>query len=454
MRITEILLEYRRDITANNIGRGLIYSLRKDTGNIPTSVEQHRQQLRSMNDQRIDSAIKNPETQQAMTDLANKILAQIEAADPTKNKQYTERLARMYAGGNLKLEDINRHELLSLYHIAKQRGLIKGDDFNRYKSYNEFENAMTEKYAEIIRKAQEPQQQVDKGEAEEVYNDNNVRIIVPEDETAACYYGQGTRWCTASKNNNYFEGYNDDGPLYIMLPKKPKYPGEKYQLHFASNQFMDENDDSIPIYELLTDRFPETLKFFKKNVPDIENQVVFISDKELEHLFEQLRYYFIPKGIEAYHELKNNGTLNKSSYRDWFAEYNLLDNNGEIDWDKADKEIMNQFKNSVAYASNVDYLKSHILDKDHIDEWGNSSDHDLIENLEYYFLDQLGPPHYDDVDGEPEENRKNDVQYAIAHKLNKISDNLNLQKVNDRWTFVGPQNSNIKEHRNKKRIHR
>ena len=50
---------------------------------------------------------------------------------------------------------------------------------------------------------------------------------------AACYYGQGTRWCTAAtRGKNYFSEYHNESPLLIILPKEPQYPGEKYQLHF------------------------------------------------------------------------------------------------------------------------------------------------------------------------------------------------------------------------------
>jgi len=80
----------------------------------------------------------------------------------------------------------------------------------------------------------------DKGKALTLYDDANFRVIVPQDEPASCYYGQGSRWCTSgTKGNNMFNYYNSIAPILIVLPKHPNYPGEKYQLHFGVS--IDEN---------------------------------------------------------------------------------------------------------------------------------------------------------------------------------------------------------------------
>jgi len=83
----------------------------------------------------------------------------------------------------------------------------------------------------------------DKGNAEEIYQDQQVRVIVPYDQAAACYYGQGARWCTAAtKGKNYFNDYAENTPLLIVIPQQPQHPGEKYQLWF------DYSIGNIPVY--------------------------------------------------------------------------------------------------------------------------------------------------------------------------------------------------------------
>jgi hypothetical protein len=90
----------------------------------------------------------------------------------------------------------------------------------------------------------------------------NYIIVIPKTEEAACYYGAGTRWCTAAKGNNYFNHYNNQGPLYILISKQD--PSEKYQFHFESNQFMDSSDDSIDLAEFMSDN-QDVYEFFGRN---------------------------------------------------------------------------------------------------------------------------------------------------------------------------------------------
>ena len=290
MRITEILLEYRRDVTAKNFGVKLILAIARDGGHLPPLPTDH-ESLRGVTVDRLQKWIDYPGGSDQVTDLINAILGAIESKDPTQNKQYTQWLAKMYSNGGLKFEDINRHNLLGLYIIAKRRQMIKPEhtDVNRFKTYKDFENAIFPYDLTNKLQADDEKKVVNKGKSNEVYKDADVRIIVPEDEAAACYYGQGTKWCTASTEpgtDNMFDEYNSGGTLYIMLPKSPQYPGEKYQLYFTNYkldyQFMNEKDIPINLEELLKKRFPNSLKFFEKTVPDIKDMILFTPDEVLE----------------------------------------------------------------------------------------------------------------------------------------------------------------------------
>ena len=84
-----------------------------------------------------------------------------------------------------------------------------------------------------------------------IYDGKYINIIHPTTTAGSCYYGKGTRWCTsATQAENMFEYYNKKGPLYIIQPKKPERENEKYQLHFENEQFMDEKDEDIRLYDL------------------------------------------------------------------------------------------------------------------------------------------------------------------------------------------------------------
>jgi len=83
----------------------------------------------------------------------------------------------------------------------------------------------------------------------EKYDFPEWRVIVPKTEEAACYYGKGSKWCTAADNDNRFNQYNRQGKLWILINKSD--PSEKYQLHFESGQYMDERDREYDLKELL-----------------------------------------------------------------------------------------------------------------------------------------------------------------------------------------------------------
>jgi hypothetical protein len=80
-------------------------------------------------------------------------------------------------------------------------------------------------------------------ESEKVFENKDWIIVIPKTHRAACFYGKHTEWCTASKDSSgYFDEYSKQGPLYVNINKET---GDKYQFHFESGQFMDENDEQI-----------------------------------------------------------------------------------------------------------------------------------------------------------------------------------------------------------------
>jgi hypothetical protein len=55
--------------------------------------------------------------------------------------------------------------------------------------------------------------------------------------------------------------------LYIVLPKKPEHEGEKYQLHFASDFYANENDVGVKLTTLMN-RWPQLHKLFHDEYSD------------------------------------------------------------------------------------------------------------------------------------------------------------------------------------------
>ena len=244
MRAREYLVEYNRQKTEQNYGDKIVMIARRD----PTIPQQVRKEA-------------------DVAQLVDIVLSHLERADPTRNKEYTQGLAKLYATGGLKMEDATSTlaDYLTKFHKLKVKRMIPSprNDFLGYKHVGDFMSVVDE-YPDPDAK-----EETNRGQAKEVYNDAQVRVIQPEDRTAACYYGQGTRWCTAAKNNNMFDHYAEESPLYIIIPKKPKHPGEKYQIHFDSRQFMDENDRDANMDELV-DRYPQLGTLFHKEAEEYD----------------------------------------------------------------------------------------------------------------------------------------------------------------------------------------
>jgi len=334
MRAIEFLLEYNRQLTAQQVGDRIISAFSKDTSaeiaQLVPNLGELSNSLRTLSrasPEQIAGSI-TPEKRAAMINL---ILSAIETKDPTPNKAYTSWLAKMYAkaGGGLRIEDINRNDMIRLYDLAKKRRMIKPEhaDINRFKFYQDFEDTMENEYNNLDDVEQGKEQE--QGSASKVYEDGNVQVIVPHDEAASCRYGRGTRWCTAAtRGQNYFDQYNRQGKLYILIPKKPMYEGEKYQLHFQSNSFMDENDDSVSFRHIIK-RFPELIQFFLKNEPEIKNWILFTPDDILEPLITQIAEIAEDKMWEIVSEWEQNDDY---YYQQMQEEHG--DEDGEIDWDK------------------------------------------------------------------------------------------------------------------------
>tara|TARA_R100001594_G_scaffold136615_1_gene179078 strand:+ start:3970 stop:5484 length:1515 start_codon:yes stop_codon:yes gene_type:complete len=102
-------------------------------------------------------------------------------------------------------------------------------------------------YAEAepkIKAYQAEKKYMDAEEGTEVFRDDEEwKIYAIHNKGAACELGKGTEWCTAAPGLDYFEQYyEEEDPLFYFEHKES---GSRYQFHFGSEQFMDEDDWSV-----------------------------------------------------------------------------------------------------------------------------------------------------------------------------------------------------------------
>ena len=261
MRAKDFLIEYSREKTATVFGNKLIAALAKDKSYMiqQQGTEQGLGKARAFLDQKakVGSEI-TPEQRQYILDL---IMHVLENADPTQNKEYVQWLAKVYANQGVKIEDIlaRGSNALATYNEFKTKKVLPPEqrDIGRLTfSDLEYIAASTElRQALAAKEEQDAAKSMHKGDSTVYYDDSTIRVLIPNDQDAACFYGQGTRWCTAAQNNNMYKTYSKQGPLYIILPKKPTDANDKYQFHFESGQYMDASDNQIDL-DKIVERYP------------------------------------------------------------------------------------------------------------------------------------------------------------------------------------------------------
>jgi len=181
-------------------------------------------------------------------------------ADPSPNKKFVQWLIGLYLKGNLMLEDVykaNEYLQLFLKNVKKLPGPMR--DINRYKNINDLYDVI-EQYEEVQTQSEINLKLDQKMHGPEhvniIYNSPTMKVLQLKSKQAACYFGKNTKWCTAARNNNMYDTYAKQGPIFIVLVKKENV---RFQLHFESNQFMNEKDQSVDMMEL-GDKYPELKK--------------------------------------------------------------------------------------------------------------------------------------------------------------------------------------------------
>lgn len=233
-----------------------------------------------------------------------------------------------------------------------------------------------------------------KKEAKKIYEDDTWIVVVPQTEEAACFYGKGTRWCTAATGSeNYFDHYNEEGRLFININKNTK---RKFQFHFESEQFMDEDDEMIYPPDYLTDgilnfynNIPETLDIFAKhNIKNVGRNIwIIVWDDYIE-----TAKYFKKKDLVK-------EVFGENSYEVFELSYQQFDKYMLYDVDKENEAlIISKLKEKDLYDEELDLEENLNAENDDIcqsiamahnnareSNYHNSAVKDIISELKSYF---------------------------------------------------------------------
>jgi hypothetical protein len=195
----------------------------------------------------------NTRVNTAATELATKEreLNRLNGKLANPSDKYLVWIARMYASGQFKMEDVPRirQEIIT---FEKHKNEMQNKDLNSYKTLTDL-YAATDKFAEK-KDVEVKDEDKDDKDVEWLIRTPYFKALIPKSVAASCKYGSGTRWCTAATDShNYFDHYNKQGDLVIIIAKignaenEFKYgPQEgtwrKFQFHFDTHSFMDEQD--------------------------------------------------------------------------------------------------------------------------------------------------------------------------------------------------------------------
>jgi len=124
-------------------------------------------------------------------------------------------------------------------------------DINQYESIDQLRDVISTHTNRDRRSVQ------DNDGAIKIYEDDNFVIVSPTSHEGSCYYGAGTKWCTATRDSSkHFDGYNERGKLFYVISKKlpsdnKYYKIALYKLFSDHEEYYDAVDANMSAGEVL-----------------------------------------------------------------------------------------------------------------------------------------------------------------------------------------------------------
>ena len=176
-------------------------------------------------------------------------------------------------GERLMVDLINFNQLLD-------KGQIKNSDINQYKTLNDISLELVKVEEELSGKKTNPKQEI-------IFEDDNYLIIKPLNLDSARKYGRGTKWCTSSRDANYFYDYSRGVLIYIIgKGNNPKY-GVHFDLENYKLSWWDTIDEQV---DGLLVEIPKSLKgFIVEHITEEKNpNNTYFDDETFNHSSEIL----------------------------------------------------------------------------------------------------------------------------------------------------------------------
>ena len=176
-------------------------------------------------------------------------------------------------GENLLVDMIKFNELLD-------KGQIKNNDISKYKTLNDISLELVKVEEELSGKKTNPKQEV-------LFEDDEYFIIKPLNLDSARKYGRGTKWCTSSRDANYFYDYSRGVLIYVIGKRNNPKWGVHFDMENVRLSWWDAIDEQVD--GLLVD-IPKSLKeFIVEYITEEQNpNNTYFDDETFDHSAEIL----------------------------------------------------------------------------------------------------------------------------------------------------------------------
>jgi DNA repair exonuclease SbcCD ATPase subunit len=267
-----------------------------------------------------------------------------------------------------------------------------------------------------------------------VYEDPRFFVVNPLNHQSSCYYGKGTKWCTAADSDYQFSQYNQDGKIIYILDKTkptndPYYKIALLQKFDGNRTFYDSKDESIQniseilgkeefekisnsINEYLESEFADQLKIWRDKEA---------AKKERERI-ERLKFQRIlhQREEEAQERrLEGEWTLDENCPEEGLKAHALLDwlvDNNDVDvWTKEERDEVIRLQNEIERLQS-EYDNSEDVQTELLDEISDLEDEieQLSENkIDVYNIIPTGS-FYDTTEFEVINAGLDDRRYAVG----------------------------------------
>ena len=205
--------------------------------------------------------------------------------------------------------------------LKNKKGLLKSNDINQYKSFDELASAVNEVLPKMSINQQNKQAKKNakeissekvlglymNGAVELLFNGDEWEVWTPHTFEGSKALRKGAVWCTGGDTPTHYDSYTNEGTLYVIIRKADAT--EKYQLFVSDDpqiashgrEFRDKDNESMRFRDLCNE-YPELLDFFMtqenvlKSYPNLD-------DPDEDDEFDEDREYEI---MDEYHLLYND----------------------------------------------------------------------------------------------------------------------------------------------------